>query len=478
MQGLENWAAATPEIFLAVAAMALLMVGAFRGDRATNLIGWLSIISLGIAGVLVLTTPSAEAYAGLFTVTLFGRFMKVLVLLGSMAAIAMSRNWLAREQVWRFEFPLLVVLATLGMLLMISAGDLMSLYIGLELQSLALYVVASFQRDNERSTEAGVKYFVLGSVASGMLLYGASLVYGFLGSTGFTAIATAFTGGSPGIGAVVGMVFVVCGLAFKVSAVPFHMWTPDVYEGAPTPVTALFAVAPKIAALALFVSVMMGPFRPILEQWQQIIVIISVASMAWGAFAAISQENIKRLMAYSSIANVGFMLLPLAAGTSDGLRGILIYVTTYLFMNLGVFACILAMKRRNLMVETIGDLAGLSRHQPLMAAALLVFMASLAGIPPLAGFFAKLYVFQAAIGAKLYVGSILGVLASAVAAFYYLRIIKVMYFDAPAEPFDMPVERGLGLVMSGAALFTIFFLFFQNPIIGAAEAAAASLLAK
>jgi NADH-quinone oxidoreductase subunit N len=478
MLGMENWAAATPEIFLAVAAMLLLMVGAYRGERATNLIGWLGVIALAITLVLVLRSPGGEAYGGLFTVSAFTRMMKLLVLLGGGIAIVMSRDWLAREQVWRFEYTVLVLLAVLGMLLMISANDLMALYIGLELQSLALYVVAAFQRDSVRSTEAGVKYFVLGAVASGMLLYGASLVYGFVGSTGFGAIAQALTGGTPGLGAVVGMVFVVAGLAFKVAAVPFHMWTPDVYEGAPTPVTSLFAVAPKIAAVSLFVVVMVGPFKPLLQQWQQIVIVLAVASMAWGAFAAIGQENIKRLMAYSSINNIGFVLLALAAGTADSLRAIVIYMTTYLFMNVGVFACILAMKRKNLMLESISDLSGLSRHQPMMAVAMLVFMASLAGVPPLAGFFAKLYIFQAAIGAELYVASVLGVLSSAVAAYYYLRIIKVMYFDQPVEAFDLPVARDLGVVMTVGALFTMFFLFFQGPIIGAADAAASSLLAR
>jgi len=336
--------------------------------------------------------------------------------------------------------------------------------------------VAAFQRDSVRSTEAGVKYFVLGAVASGMLLYGASLVYGFVGSTSFPTIAQVLASPAPGLGAVVGMIFVVTGLAFKVSAVPFHMWTPDVYEGAPTPVTSLFAVAPKTAAVSLFVSVMVGPFRPLLEQWQQILVLIAIASIAWGAFAAIGQENIKRLMAYSSINNMGFVLLALAAGTTDGVRSIVIYMTTYLFMNVGVFACILAMKRKNLMTENISDLAGLGRHQPMMALVLLILMASLAGIPPLAGFFAKLYVFQAALSAKLYVASVLGVLGSAVGAYYYLRIIKVMYFDPPAEQFDLPVERELGIVMTVAALFTVLFLLFQSPVIGVAEAAAASLL--
>jgi NADH-quinone oxidoreductase subunit N len=349
----------------------------------------------------------------------------------------------------------------------------MTLYLGLEMQSLALYVTAAFQRDNERSTEAGLKYFVLGSVASGMLLYGASLVYGFAGTTSFPSLARSFLAGQAPTGAVIGLVFVLAGLVFKISAVPFHMWTPDVYEGAPTPVTALFAAAPKIAAMSLIVSVVMGPFRPLLVQWQQILVAVAVLSTVWGAIAALRQENIKRLMAYSSIGSMGYVLLGLAAGTEEGVRSVVVYMIIYLAMNVGTFACILSMRRRGQMVERIADLSGLAQRQPLMALALMVFMFSMAGIPPLAGFFAKLNVFIAAVNAGLYVAATIAVLASVVAAYYYVRIVKVMYFDEPAQAFDRPVERDMAAVMLAAALF-LFPLFpvFQTPFLNGAQAAA------
>ncbi len=388
----------------------------------------------------------------------------------------MSRAYFEQVGAWRFEYPVLVALATLGMMLMISANDLMALYVGLELQSLALYVVAAFQRDDVRSTEAGVKYFVLGSVASGMLLFGASLIYGFCGGTAFVQISRALLEGRGGeIGTIIGLVFVVAGLAFKVSAVPFHMWTPDVYEGAPTPVTALFAVAPKIAAMSLMVSVLMGPFKPLFVQWQQIIVVASVLSMAWGAFAAIRQHNIKRLMAYSSIGNVGYILLGLAAGSEKGIQSVVFYLAIYLVMTLGVFAIILLMKRRGVMVEGISDLAGLSRSQPMMAFALLVFMFSLAGIPPLAGFWGKLYIFIAAVEAKLYVPAVLGVLASVVASYYYLRIVKVMYFDEPAEAFDRPVFGVNRAVAFAAAILVAVFSLAPQPLSLVAAVAAKGL---
>jgi NADH-quinone oxidoreductase subunit N len=387
----------------------------------------------------------------------------------------MSRSFFEREKVWRFEYPVLIVLATVGMMMMVSANDLIALYLGIELQSLALYVIASFMRDSQRSTEAGVKYFVLGALSSGMLLYGASLIYGFAGTTNFTALAKVFVDGHGSTGAVVGLVFLIAGLAFKVSAAPFHMWTPDVYEGAPTPVTLLFSIAPKVAAVSLFVTTMIGPFRPLLLQWQQVIVVVAVLSMALGAFAAIGQNNIKRLMAYSSIGNVGYMLLGLAAGTAEGARGVLVYLIIYIFMNVGIFACILSMKRKGVMIENIPDLAGLSRSQPLMALALAAFMFSQAGIPPLAGFFGKLYIFIAVINAGLYIPAVIGVVASVVAAYYYLRIIKVAYFDPPAEPFDQPIERDMAVVMGIAAAFVGAFIVFTGPVLQTANAAAAVL---
>jgi NADH-quinone oxidoreductase subunit N len=475
--GLESWTLARPELFLAAVTALLLIYGVVRGEAATHFVAIATTVALLVTAVL-LFVPYREgtAFASLFIVDRLTTTMKALVLLGSAIAILMSRAYFEQVRAWRFEYPLLVALSTLGMMLMISANDLMALYVGLELQSLALYVVAAFQRDSVRSTEAGLKYFVLGSVASGMLLFGASLIYGFCGGTAFVQISRALIEGKGGeIGTVIGLVFVVAGLAFKVSAVPFHMWTPDVYEGAPTPVTALFAVAPKIAAMSLLVSVLMGPFKPLFAQWQQIVVVASVLSMAWGAFAALRQQNIKRLMAYSSIGNVGYVLLGLAAGSEKGIESVVFYLAIYAVMTLGVFAIILLMKRRGVMVESIGDLAGLARSQPMMSLALLVFMFSLAGIPPLAGFWGKLYIFIAAVEAQLYVPAVLGVLASVVASYYYLRIVKVMYFDEPAEALDgmaFGVNRVVAFV---SALLIAVFSLAPQPLSLVAAAAAKGL---
>jgi NADH-quinone oxidoreductase subunit N len=380
------------------------------------------------------------------------------------------------QGIGRFEFPVLVMLATTGMMVMISANDLITLYVGLELQNLALYVVASFDRDSPRSSEAGLKYFVLGGLSSGMLLYGLSLVYGFAGTTGFADLARLFAGSAPvSSGLVVGLVFIIAGLAFKTSAVPFHMWTPDVYEGAPTPVSAFFAVAPKLAALALFIRVMIAPFGSMIGEWRQVIVFLSIASMLLGSFAAIAQPNIKRLMAYSSIGHVGYSLIGLAAGTAAGIRGVLVYLAIYLVMNVGAWAVILCMRRQGRMLEEIADLSGLSRTNPALALALAIFMFSLAGVPPAAGFFAKLYVFLAAIDAKLTGLAVIGVVTSVVGAFYYLRIVKVMYFDEPVAAFDTPIAGELKGVLVVTALVTLFFFLLPGPVVGSAEVAASSL---
>ncbi|MGH6807687.1 MAG: NADH-quinone oxidoreductase subunit NuoN, partial [Ensifer adhaerens] len=421
-----------PELILAVGAMTLLMIGVFAGEKSTSTVTGLAVAVLIIAGLwLVLKTGEGEAYGGAFLSDPFAKFMKVLALIGSITAMVMTVGHARSAQIDRFELPVLLVLATLGMLLMISANDLMSLYLSLELQSLALYVVAAINRDSIRSTEAGLKYFVLGALSSGMLLYGMSLVYGFTGHTGFDEIATALTTtGTPSLGLIFGLVFILAGLAFKISAVPFHMWTPDVYEGAPTPVTAFFAAAPKVAAMANFVRIVINAFEPVVVQWQQIVVFISIASMLLGAFAAIGQKNIKRLMAYSSIGHMGYALVGLAAGSMAGVRGVLLYMLIYMVMTLGTFACILAMRRKDgENVESVDDLAGLSQTNPFMATVLTILMFSLAGIPPMAGFFAKYFVFMAAIEAHLYTLAIIGVLASVVGAYYYLRVIKVMWFD-------------------------------------------------
>ena len=407
----------------------------------------------------------------------FAVYMKWLALIGSSLVLLMSTAYNEREKIARFEYPVLILFATLGMMMMISANDLMALYIGLELQSLALYVIAAFHRDSVRSSESGLKYFVLGALSSGLLLYGASLVYGFAGTTGFEPLAQILKVGSgpPATGLIIGLVFVLAGLAFKVSAVPFHMWTPDVYEGAPTPVTAFFAVAPKIAAIALLLRVVTGPFGGLVAEWQQIVVVLSIASMVLGAFAAIHQTNIKRLLAYSSIGHVGYALVGLAAGTETGLHGVLVYMTVYLVMSVGTFGCVLCMCQRGRMVEGIDDLAGLAKTQPMMALVLAIFMFSMAGIPPLAGFFGKLYVFLAAIEAELYTLAVIGVLSSVLGAFYYLRIVKLMYFDEPQESFDRAIGAKMRVILVGTGLFTLFFFIYPAPILTAARTAAAAL---
>ncbi len=461
-----------PELMLAVGALLLLMLGAFGGPRAGEVASNLAMVLLaGVALVLAFGPAEGALFEGAFVLDPFARLLKILVLIGSTVAIAMSTGFARRQKFDRFEYPVLIVTATLGMLMMISANDLIALYIGLELQSLSLYVVAAINRDSLRSTEAGLKYFVLGALSSGMLLYGASLVYGFTGQTNFDGIAAVIADDGASIGFIFGLVFVLAGMAFKIAAVPFHMWTPDVYEGAPTPVTAFFAAAPKLAAMALLVRIVFGPFGPAAEEWQQVVTFIAIASMALGAFAAIGQQNIKRLMAYSSIGHIGYALVGLASGTEEGVRGVVVYLVIYLAMTLGAFACILAMRRRDGMVESIGDLAGLSRTNPTMAFLLAMILFSLAGIPPLAGFFAKFYVFLAAIEAELYVLAVIGVLTSVVGAYYYLRIIKIMYFDEPAPAFEpMPGELKLVLGVSGA--FVIGYVLIAGPVSSVAATAA------
>jgi NADH-quinone oxidoreductase subunit N len=463
-----------PELVLAVGAMVLLMIGVVRGDRATPLVSTLAIILIGVAGALVVFAPAGKivAFNGSFVLDDYARFLKALALIGSGVAILMSIEFLEAIGKQRFEYPVLIVLSTTGMLVMVSAGDLIALYLGFELMSLALYVIAAIDRDNARSTEAGLKYFVLGALSSGMLLYGCSLIYGFTGTVTFTGIAKASTSG--GIGLIFGLVFLFAGFCFKVSAVPFHMWTPDVYEGAPTPVTAFFAAAPKVAGIAVFVRAAMAAFPGIVSQWQQIIVFVAILSMALGSFAAIGQTNIKRLMAYSSIANMGYALIGLAAGTSDGVQSVLVYMAIYLAMTLGAFACILAMRRAEGPVETIADLAGLARTKPAMAFFFAMLMFSLAGVPPVAGFFAKFYVFLAAIKAGLYVLAVLGVVISVVGAYYYLAIVKTMYFDEPAPGFE-PMRPELRVVLGVSGLFVLLFFVYPAPLVDAAAAAARSL---
>ena len=465
-----------PEIILSAGVMVLILYGAFRGEKSAEGVNVGALLLLLIAFFVVVSqAPGVKVttLSGSFIQDGFAKVMKALVLLGSAAAILLSRDYFQRARIDRFEYPILIVLSTIGMMVMVSANDLIALYLGLELQSLALYVIASFHRDDLKSTEAGLKYFVLGALSSGMLLYGSSLIYGFTGTVSFPGIVSALNNNA-GFGIVLGIVFVAAAVAFKMSAVPFHMWTPDVYEGSPTPVTAFFASAPKMAAVAMTVRVFVGALPDVTAIWQQIIVFISIASMALGSFAAIGQRNIKRLMAYSSIGNIGYALIGLAAGSEDGIRGVVIYMIIYLAMTLGAFAIILSLRRRNEMFETIEDLSGLSRTHPWMAFTLAMMMFSLAGIPPLAGFFAKFYVFAAAIKAGLVVLAVIGVVTSVVGAYYYLRIVRIMYFDEPKAPYEaMPV--GSLVVLTLSSIVVILFWLLPSPLVGAAGAAAKSL---
>jgi NADH-quinone oxidoreductase subunit N len=470
-----QFAVALPELTLAVGAMVLLLAGVATRKELAELILWLAVLVLALAGFFVLRgSGTTTLFGDSFIVDPFARVMKLLTLTGAAVTLIMSIDFWRGEGRLKFEFPVLVLLATTGMLMMISANDLIALYVGLELQSLALYVVAAFDRRSARSSEAGIKYFVLGALSSGMLLYGASLIYGFTGSTLFTDIAASVQPSGTNLGLIFGLVFLITGLAFKISAVPFHMWTPDVYEGAPTPVTAFFAAAPKLAAMALTVRTLFAAFPSVTPEWQQIVTFLAIASMALGAFAAIGQRNIKRLMAYSSIGHMGYALVGLAAGTAEGVQGVIIYLAIYLAMTLGTFACILAMRRNGRMVEDIDQLAGLSITSPMMAFLLAMLLFSLAGIPPLAGFFAKFYVFLAAINAGLYALAVIGVLLSVVGAYYYLRIVKIMYFDAPAERFE-PMPGLLAAVLGGSGLFILFYFVYPAPLVTVAEAAAKSL---
>jgi NADH-quinone oxidoreductase subunit N len=471
MNPLSTMLPVLPEIVLALGAMTLLMLGAYR-DGSTALINGLAILLLAVAAIVTAAIPNGSAFGGSFVVDDFARFLKVLAFVGSAVAIVMSLDYQVAERQQIFEYSILILLSAVGMGMLISAADLIALYLGLELMSLALYVVAASGRDNVRSTEAGLKYFVLGALSSGMLLYGCSLIYGFTGNVSFAGIAKASSQG--GIGLIFGLVFLFAGFCFKVSAVPFHMWTPDVYEGAPTPITAFFAAAPKIAAMAVFARATITAFPGILPQWQQIVVFVAIASMALGAFAAIGQSNIKRLMAYSSIGHMGFALIGLAAGTAEGIQGVLVYLAIYMAMTLGAFAVILAMRRTDGMVEQISDLSGLARSNPPLAFFLALLLFSLAGIPPLAGFFAKYYVFLGAIKAGLYGLAVIGVLASVVGAYYYLLIVKIMYFDEPAEGF-VPVPGTLKAVLGVAGLFNLLYFLYPAPLIAAAALAAKSL---
>jgi NADH-quinone oxidoreductase subunit N len=467
-----NWSIAVPEIVLAVVGMAILVFGVLRRGETFFLASMFAVGGFLLAALLVLTTGQGVGYHGQFVTDAFSSFVKILVLAAAALALILSLDYNRKEHVARFEYPVLIVLAVVGMMIMASASNLMTLYLGLELHSLALYVLAAFARDELRSSEAGLKYFVLGALASGLLLYGISLVYGFSGTMDFAALARTLSqpaNASPGV--IVGIVFILVGIAFKISAVPFHMWTPDVYEGAPTPVTVFLSTAPKVAAFALLLRTMVTPFGHMLIAWQQLIVIVSIASMILGALAAIGQHNIKRLMAYSSIGHMGYALIGLAVGTPEGVRGVLLYLILYVFMSAGTFAIIIAMRRQGRALEEISDLNGLARTDPAMALAMAVFMFSMAGIPPLGGFFAKLYVFLPAVQTGMWRLAIIGVLTSVVGSFYYIRVVKVMYFDPPEAAYDARAPS-LSFVAAASGLFIAFFFIFPAPFVNAAQAAA------
>ena len=446
-----------PEIFLSLAIMFLLMLGVFI-KKSFKLVNLLTILSLIFAIALVLNQPNeiVKIFNESYIIDRLSIFMKVLTLLFCFFVLLSSKDYIKSNNIDKIEYPIIILASTLGMILMISSYDLIIFYLGLELQSLCLYILASFKRDDERSTEAGLKYFVLSALASGLLLYGCSLIYGFTGSTNFEIISANLD--EANTGAVFGIVFIIVGLAFKVSAVPFHMWTPDVYEGSPTSVTSFFALVPKIAAISVFIRFMYVPFVNVISQWQTIIIFLSIASMILGAVAAIGQSNIKRLMAYSSIGHMGYALAGLAPGTNAGIQSTIIYLTIYLVMNLGAFGCIFMMKRENIFYENINDLSGLSKNHPMLALSFLIILFSLAGIPPLAGFFAKFYVFMAVIEVKMYALAIIGLVTTVISAFYYLRIIKVIYFDKPKKPFEESYDWGLkiSLILSSILILTYF----------------------
>jgi NADH-quinone oxidoreductase subunit N len=467
-----------PEIALSIFAMGALLAGAYGGkDKLAPTLLWATAALFVVIAAWIGLQGGGRGvgFGGMFVDDAFARFAKVTILLSAAAILVMSESYMLRRGLLRFEYPLLIALAVVGMMMMVSAGDLIALYMGLELQSLALYVVAALRRDSVKSTEAGLKYFVLGALSSGLLLYGSSLVYGFAGTTLFSGIITA-AAGEPSVGLLFGLSFITAGLAFKVSAAPFHMWTPDVYEGSPTPITAFFATAPKVAAMALFARVVHDAFGGIVGDWQQILAFLSLLSMFLGAIAAIGQTNIKRMMAYSSIAHMGFALMGLAAGTAFGVQAMLVYMAIYVTMNIGTFAFILSMERDGAPVVTISSLSMYSRRNPTKALAVMVLLFSLAGVPPLVGFFGKYYVLLAAVEAGLSWLAVAGVIASVIGAFYYLRIIYLMYFGAEESELDTGGSWILSafLIVSAAAMvFGVWNLFGVE---GVAEAAAAALV--
>ena len=469
---------AAPELVLTIGSLLTLMIGVFRGDRSLVPLTWVCVFIFAVAGVAAVTGPQATAFGGLYVADGFSAYLKVMILAAAAVSAVLALPYLKHAATGRFEYPVLLMLGTLGMCMMVSANDMLTLYIGLELLSLASYVLAAFHRNEARSSEAGLKYFILGALASGILLYGISLVYGFAGSTSFDTLSTLLRGpAGQSTGVVVGLVFILAGLMFKISAVPFHMWTPDVYEGAPTPVAAYFSAAPKAAAMGLLVRVCVDAFGGMTFDWRQIVSVVAIASMLLGAVGAIGQTSIKRLLAYSSIANVGFALIGLAAGGVDGIAGVLFYMAVYLVMTLGAFLCVLAMSdEAGRPVETLASLNGLSRGRKGLAAAFAVFMFSLAGIPPLLGFWPKFAVFTAAIDAELYLLAVIGAVASVIGAYYYLRVVKAIYFDEPGAPFAASDSRVNSAMIGAGALFcSPLGMLAITPLVGAARVAARSL---
>ena len=466
---------AAPEVLLSIAALALLLVGAIGGPKASPAVAMLSGLALLVAAVLSATGPHGIAFAGGFVGDSLASFARTAIYAMSAIGVLLGDRWLAARNDSKFEFPILIMLAAIGMGMMAASGDLISLYVGIELQSLAQYVLAALRRNDAKASEAGLKYFVLGALSSGLLLYGASLIYGFAGSTHFADIAAAVHAGA-NTGVLFGLVFLLCGLAFKVSAAPFHMWTPDVYEGAPTPVVAFFTAAPKLAGMVLIARVLMNAFPGALEQWRQVVIAIAVISMLWGAFAGLAQSNLKRLWAYSSIANVGYALLGLSAGGQQGVQSMLVFMVLYMIDVTGFFACLAALSRGGKPMETMQDMAGLIRQRPGVALAMTAFSLSALGLPPFSGFWAKVYVFKAAIGAGQWPFAVIGLVSSVVAAFYYLRLIKVMWFDpAPGETDPAPAyAKG---VAYAAALFSFPVVMLALIALDPAAAAAASAFA-
>jgi NADH-quinone oxidoreductase subunit N len=466
-----------PELFLALSAMGLLMVGAFHGHSVSKVLSWFGVGTCFIALIIVMRIDWSGVLVlnQMFALSPFAAVMKMFILLGLMASLALSVRYLIEENMARFEYPVLVLFAGIGMLLMVSAENMLSLYMALELQSLSLYVLAAFRRTGLRSSEAGVKYFSLGALSSGMLLFGISLIYGASGALDFASIGVVASSADVPMGMIVGMVFILAGLAFKISAVPFHMWTPDVYQGAPSSVTALFAIVPKLAAMGLLIKLLFGPFYGLAIEWTQVIYVLSIGSMIVGAFAGLAQQNIKRLLAYSSIGNMGYALIGIVAASPDGVSAVMLYLVTYMFMTAGVFAIVMSMRRGDLMVLQIKDLAGLSKSKPVLAYAMAILMFSMSGIPPLAGFFGKLVVFQAAISAELYILAVLGVLTSVVAAFYYLRIIKTMFFDELDDMLNDNIPLARHVVLGVSMAFIVLFVFKPSGLMELFDAAVQNL---